>query len=641
MRRNKGKHELKHRQIKRKAKGAVALMLIICMTLMSTLTASALTESNKASGVKNEEEIAFVEKSINEDSDKEIEDKNLEEENSQGFLTDEEDEDKNDDEDEEEPEEKKFTVTYDMGPLGTKKEEVEEDGYPENVPEPELDAARFLGWYVDGSEGSVQPSWVRITADATFKARFERKLGDIVELSETDHKAYISGFDNGMFKPSNGITRAQTAQIFYTILKSQDYDKKTFTDVPAKQWYAEAVGVCGQLGIVGGYTDGRFHPTKNITRAEFVKMAASLDMDDTQYEATDFKDVPSTHWASEYIAAATAKGWISGYTESDGSLTFRPNNQIKREEAVTIVNRILGRYPDQTIKVKKDAKNFYDVYNTNWAYGQIVEAATDHTCESQDHEKKYEVWGDYTKDTKTEKSRWIVDTNGDRYYLDGSSRKFVRGVKSVDGIEYLFDSSSGKAFTGWKYVGSWKRYYKNGRIMDDISKEGVVSGPYYIKVYKPANYLIVFAKDGANGYTIPVKSMITSCGNTTPTGTYYTPNKYRWLRMEGYTWAQWCTQIQGNYLFHSVPNWTYNNFDLEVHEYNQLGTTRSLGCIRLTCADAKWVYDNCSLGTQVFISAVEKSGPLKKPTSLKIPSWHTWDPTDPTAYYMCQRKGCH
>ena len=160
-------------------------------------------------------------------------------------------------------------------------------------------------------------------------------------------------------------------------------------------------------------------------------------------------------------------------------------------------------------------------------------------------------------------------------------------------------------------------------------------------MYKNNNYLIVFARDGDGQYNIPVKAMITSCGYGTPTGTYYTPNRYRWLRMEGYTWAQWCTQISGNYLFHSVPNWTYSNMDLEVEEYNLLGSTRSMGCIRLRCVDAKWMFDNCVLGTQVYISPSETSGPLNKPTSLKLPAWHTWDPTDPTAYYRCQQIGCH
>ena len=132
----------------------------------------------------------------------------------------------------------------------------------------------------------------------------------------------------------------------------------------------------------------------------------------------------------------------------------------------------------------------------------------------------------------------------------------------------------------------------------------MVSGPYFIQVYKPSNYLIIFAKDPATGaFNTPVQAMRVSCGTPTPTGTYYTPARYRWLKMVGDTWAQWCTQIQGDYLFHSVPNWTKNNKDLEVYEYNQLGNTRSLGCIRLNCEDAKWIYDNCQLGTQVNISS--------------------------------------
>ena len=161
-------------------------------------------------------------------------------------------------------------------------------------------------------------------------------------------------------------------------------------------------------------------------------------------------------------------------------------------------------------------------------------------------------------------------------------------------------------------------------------------------MYKPSNYLIIFAKDPATGaYNTPVQAMRVSCGVPTPTGTYYTPARYRWLKMVGDTWAQWCTQIQGNYLFHSVPNYTRSNLDLEVGEYNQLGNTRSLGCIRLNCEDAKWIYDNCGLGTQVNISATMTSGPLEKPEGLQIPIWHTWDPTDPTATYMCDQHGCH
>ena len=75
--------------------------------------------------------------------------------------------------------------------------------------------------------------------------------------------------------------------------------------------------------------------------------------------------------------------------------------------------------------------------------------------------------------------------------------------------------------------------------------------------------------------------------------------------------------------------------------YNYLGTTQSLGCIRLQAGDAKWIYDNCSLGTWIFITPNESEGPLAKPGFTPVPSWHTWDPTDPNVQYLCKQKGCH
>lgn len=62
---------------------------------------------------------------------------------------------------------------------------------------------------------------------------------------------------------------------------------------------------------------------------------------------------------------------------------------------------------------------------------------------------------------------------------------------------------------------------------------------------------------------------------------------------------------------------------------------------RLTAGDAKWIYDNCKLKTTVVIYSKTGYEPLKKPTAYKLPSWHTWDPTDPNMKYKCKQKGCH
>lgn len=522
------------------------------------------------------------------------------------------------------------TLTFQMGPFGVQTMEVGEGQYPSSIPEiPQLPAAQPMGWY-DNAGNLVYPGSLPAERDAVYTARWSRQVSELLNTDE--HFAYIKGYENGMFKPNKGVTRAEAAQMLYSLLRDQSWEKKSFSDVGETKWYADAVGVMAGLGVIRGYADGSFRPGREITRAEFVTMAVNCDA--IGEGELSFSDVSANSWAAPYIATASAKGWISGF--QDGA--FHPDDKITRAQAVTIINNMLGRSADAEILDKLDAKNFYDVFPENWAYGNILEAATSHSYTRGANE---EVWTDYERDAAyPEKSQWVKD-GSTLYYLDAASRKFLRGEQTINGKKYLLDPGTGAAVTGFRMVGSWRRYYKNGLMLDDISGLGVVRGPYFIKVYKNSNYLIVYAQDDQGRYNTPVRAMRASCGYSTPTGTFYTPDRYRWLQMVGDTWAQWCTQIQGNYLFHSVPNWTQSNMDLEVQEYNLLGDTRSLGCTRLNCRDAKWIYDNCALGTKVTITTSENSGPLPKPAGLQIPSWHTWDPTDPTAYWRCQQNGCH
>ena len=199
-----------------------------------------------------------------------------------------------------------------------------------------------------------------------------------------------------------------------------------------------------------------------------------------------------------------------------------------------------------------------------------------------------------------------------------------------------------KSKAGWKYVNGYKLYYDaNGQLVKDVSSIIGKQSSYVIKVNKQMNTVTVYAKDGSNGYIIPVKAFICSTGAATPLGTFYTPQKYRWHTLDGPSYGQWCTRITGSILFHSVWYYQQSNTTLSVAQYNKLGTTASHGCVRLTAGDAKWVYDNCALKTKVIIYNSSTSGPLGKPTAYKLASWHTWDPTDPNVKSKCKSKGCH
>ncbi len=115
----------------------------------------------------------------------------------------------------------------------------------------------------------------------------------------------------------------------YTIMENQ----VTFKDMN-KHWAKEAVEVLGAKAIVNGDAAGNFEPSRQITRAEFTAMLVNaLDLKaDTQ---ANFKDVESKAWYSQQIAAAKAKGLVTGNEKGE----FRPNEAITRQEMAALVAR--------------------------------------------------------------------------------------------------------------------------------------------------------------------------------------------------------------------------------------------------------------------------------------------------------------
>ena len=179
---------------------------------------------------------------------------------------------------------------------------------------------------------------------------------------------------------------------------------------------------------------------------------------------------------------------------------------------------------------------------------------------------------------------------------------------------------------------------KNEEEYEKLKKENKISSAadkYYIKVNYGAQVVTVYTKDSQGKYTKPVKAMICSTGRYTPTsGVYRTLGKGNWWPLMGDVYGQYSTHIMGDILFHSVPYLkSGDKSSLEYWAYDQLGQRVSMGCVRLTVADAKWIYYNCPVGTQVEFYSSSNPGPLGKPSTRKIsnaPSYvKGWDPTDP------------
>ena len=167
--------------------------------------------------------------------------------------------------------------------------------------------------------------------------------------------------------------------------------------------------------------------------------------------------------------------------------------------------------------------------------------------------------------------------------------------------------------------------------------------PYMIVIYIGSQRGVVYSKDAAGAYTVPVKvfTVSTGLGNNTVRGTYRIAYKWRWLPMHNNTiYCQYVSQWNGNYLFHSIMYSYPDPSCLDRSAYARLGSKASAGCVRMTVRDAKWIYDNCESGT-VVISTTD-AVPNGTPGSAGVPALTLnvgWDPTDPDERNPYRQQG--
>lgn len=233
-------------------------------------------------------------------------------------------------------------------------------------------------------------------------------------LITNDHVAYLSG-SSGLFRPQDNLTRAEAAQIFLRLLRQKVPVTVRYTDVPADAWYAEAAGVMGSMGVMRSGMS-TFAPNEALTRGEFISCVAQFFAPRT--DAVQFSDVSSSYPYAAYILSARAWGWVEGF--SDG--TLRPSQLITRAEAVTILNRALGRTADLNYLSRTYPAGLYlDVPTTSWAYAEVMEASVAHTHVPS---AVGETWTSHTKtDIGLASGFHLID--GWLYYYDANAGAFA------------------------------------------------------------------------------------------------------------------------------------------------------------------------------------------------------------------------
>lgn len=208
-------------------------------------------------------------------------------------------------------------------------------------------------------------------------------------LNDSDHFAYVIGYKDGNVRPYGLISRAETTTIFFRLLKDSVRDgnlltSNTYTDVADDYWANTAISTMTGLGIVQGRSADTFDPKAPITRAQFAAICARFDTGKSSGTQT-FTDIKG-HWAEKYIERAAELGWIKGF--EDG--TFRPDTYITRAQAMTMINRVLNRIPEEESDLLPGMNVWPDCNPGDWFYLAVQEATNSHDFEHK--AGNYETW---------------------------------------------------------------------------------------------------------------------------------------------------------------------------------------------------------------------------------------------------------
>jgi len=309
-------------------------------------------------------------------------------------------------------------------------------------------------------------------------------------LETDEHIVYIDG-SSDLVKPDSSLSRAEAAKVICSLMKEENVPAPEaqilFPDVPAGAWFEPYVMKLTGLGLLKGFPDGTFAPGRPITRAEFTQMLTQFFEPEESEKA--FVDVSSDYWAYGAIMTAVAKGWIKGY----GDDTFRPTRSITRAEAITMVNKALGRRADRT-KLAADGNvvRFLDLPFTHWAYYEIMEASLSH--EPSVGEDGTESWVSYTVPV-SQRSPGPQYYNGETYYLNNNGR-YVQNA-DVGVLHFRADGryTSGDSELDAQLTQIFKSYFSDSKApIDNLRLAYNYVAEHY--GYRANTYL----KDGDKGW---------------------------------------------------------------------------------------------------------------------------------------------
>ena len=195
-----------------------------------------------------------------------------------------------------------------------------------------------------------------------------------VPVSLETHKAYIAGYEDNTLRAEGNLTRAEAAAMVTRLagLDLSDNTMPAFKDMQKNAWYFRYINAAVKAKMLDA-DNGMMRPNDKITRAEFAKMLAAIDKENSS--VSKFDDIKGHRYEKE-INKIYGNNRIEGY--EDGS--FRPDAYLTRAESAAFLNRMFNRIADKEAYAGLEDKlaKFKDFDASKWYYDEMVEATNSH-----------------------------------------------------------------------------------------------------------------------------------------------------------------------------------------------------------------------------------------------------------------------
>jgi hypothetical protein len=219
-----------------------------------------------------------------------------------------------------------------------------------------VDAGDGTCWATD--TGGIDGQVLHYGADGVLLGYTNRVEGPVpVSVDTGDGSCWVGDYYGG--------------QVMHLMMATQ-----VFPDVPLSWWAFDEVAACVDAGVVSGYDDGLYRPTANVTRdqmAVYVSRAvAGGDADVPPGPSSpSFSDVPTTHWAYRHVEFAVDQGIVQGYAGGD----YQPGSTVTRDQMAVYIARSMfapdGEAGLDAAYDPPDGWTFADVPTTHWAFQHV------------------------------------------------------------------------------------------------------------------------------------------------------------------------------------------------------------------------------------------------------------------------------